>query len=903
MKQLMFTSCRTSRSQNGQSGFQVRATSADLASDLRNEVAALANYHLPRGVPDDVPPAQAARRLALVDLRPDVRVLSNTVYVGRDPETNRWGNYFFHAVIGKPDDLKPLDCVRMWGSRFWKTEDDDGPVELPDVFKPELIAGPPWGNGSLKQVVSQNRAAIQFILNGLLTATENRRKLFLAVPADVGAPCIYAALEALPPGARARLTFSTYEREPMTARSRIVVSSWNERENVDLDSQCYSGVGYAYNRYSGRRSTDLPPVPDFVEFALDAMALDGTAKLREFHEKSDRYGITDGPGVAFYFDLVHGKRSLTVADLGREAAWRMADDLLEERALTVGPLLTKGALEDPAFRKDALPRFLEKLPGHTQVARQLADDFWKRGLTAAGDGDLATVKLAWDDLLARVEPGFLIGERLLAEVSAPEKLAPQVRLNLLPRVALASANRTDGPIKRWLKARPEELTEVLGKLTDARHKRTVVVQTVLATTIEKIPQAALQAVAKDPEFALKAIGEVALTNPAKAVDLFSYSRLENQRTDWATALVLYAPPLGAAGGWPPDMLDLCLANALETDPKKRDLRQWIANHGAYVRNALEQPGKSAGVLARQVLDSHTARWLEQPELKDYLSWFSKSTASQELDAVHQSQLANQFGIDEFCRNPSLADGYLRSFAVLLDAELSKREPQTFLGKIAGSLLPFGKGGVDALHQSQKERVLEATVRELLSTPESLCQQSLETVLCHLGPVYSGERRWVELFNKLLQGCESSPNFWQNSTLFTAFVLVGTGYVKDPGFTRLDDDQAHFLMYRLCDDLAGQIRRNRLSLAVTRFESLVNNWKKKADGWQDWGRYWQRVLRDAPQVPPRRRSHAPQGGNRRRDGLLMFLAFVGVVTIGTLIHEYSWIRSLFQRKRKRNPSPP
>jgi len=305
---------------------------------------------------------------------------------------------------------------------------------------------------------------------------------------------------------------------------------------------------------------------------------------------------------------------------------------------------------------------------------------------------------------------------------------------------------------------------------------------------------------------------------------------------------------------------------------------------------LKQQGQSPAVLACQILDSYTTRWPKNPELKAYLAWFWKSPAFQEIDPVHQSQLAHQFGIDQFCENPSLSEPEMRVLATALRSLMNHRDGRSLWKKLAGSMLP-GRAQFESLQQAEKDRIIQATIGELLKTPDDRCQRSLEIVLYHLGPVFSGEGRWVALFNELLRGCERDRSFWQRTELFTAFVAVGTGYVGHREFKGLVDQEAHFLMYRLSEDLRGKVRRNRTTPAVCKFATNVKTWKK-GEGWQDWGLYWQSVLAEAP---PSLSDDSRNNVRRRtltRDSLLMILITCLVFASGALYINRHWIVKLF-----------
>lgn len=100
MKQLYYTSCKTGKSVNGSSGFQIRAVSPNLPPDLLRSAVGYVGYALPSNVmPSDSTAAKAPIRLALLNTPSNGRLLCHAVYIGKDPMTGRFGNFFFSYFI------------------------------------------------------------------------------------------------------------------------------------------------------------------------------------------------------------------------------------------------------------------------------------------------------------------------------------------------------------------------------------------------------------------------------------------------------------------------------------------------------------------------------------------------------------------------------------------------------------------------------------------------------------------------------------------------------------------------------------------------------------------------------------------------------------------------------------
>src|SRR5690242_16503403 len=117
MKQLYYTSCRTGKSLGGSSGFQVRAVSPEVPADRLRAAIAYVGYSLPVTVmPTESTAATAPVRLALLNTRDAGRLLCHSTYVGKDPMTGRFGNFFSHALLDVPLTLDAGQAIQTWGS-------------------------------------------------------------------------------------------------------------------------------------------------------------------------------------------------------------------------------------------------------------------------------------------------------------------------------------------------------------------------------------------------------------------------------------------------------------------------------------------------------------------------------------------------------------------------------------------------------------------------------------------------------------------------------------------------------------------------------------------------------------------------------------------------------------------
>jgi hypothetical protein len=277
MKQLYYTSCRTGKSVGGSSGFQVRAASPGLPGDQVRAAVLYAGYSLPPNImPSEATRITAPVRLALLDTPDMGRVVCHSAYVGQDPMTGRYGNFFSHLLLGQQGEVDATRAIQTWGSPFWHCQDDDGSTALQDVKELPTAAG--LGDADLLRFLGQkkHKEMLQFVLQALL-ATEPDRRIFVAAPASDVAVCVYAVTRALPRTMLKGFTFSTYEHEPLTCSARLVGSWYGDMPDLDLPSSCYTGTCLAYNSYTGRKSELLDPSP-YVSWTLGALASGNTLK-------------------------------------------------------------------------------------------------------------------------------------------------------------------------------------------------------------------------------------------------------------------------------------------------------------------------------------------------------------------------------------------------------------------------------------------------------------------------------------------------------------------------------------------------------------------------------------------------------------------------------------------------
>jgi hypothetical protein len=383
MKQLYYTSCRLGHSLNGQSGFQVRAATPGLDNAHVRAAVAYVGYK----PPDSLPPTEdavagAPVRLALLQT-PDLgRILLHSVYVGREGQGTRFGNFFSHLLLDVPPGLTAREAVRLWQSPFWQRRDaDDFGKNLPDANSPLPPGDAP--DFDLRRLLADKRPQdmLRFLLDALLLPQHRGRRIFLAAPAREVACYLYAVTSILPLQMTVELTFSTYEYAPLASRARVVGADAGTDAGTDLPEACYSDSCLGFHRVSGRKS-DLGGSTPFAEYAVRMLAKGRLPELVSFADWCGKRQVSDGGLLELAFRITRSQEAQSEEEtrialghvpLGKELLKKPAvigklsmqncllalgDAELAEELFRNPRALEKivgWALEDAAFHEEALP--------------------------------------------------------------------------------------------------------------------------------------------------------------------------------------------------------------------------------------------------------------------------------------------------------------------------------------------------------------------------------------------------------------------------------------------------------------------------------------------------------------------------------------------------------------------
>jgi hypothetical protein len=251
MDQIYFTSCKSEKSVSGNSGFQVRAISSGIKRDLVNTVVSYMGYSLPKGMVATEKTALAAPvRLAFLNVQSVGKILCHSVYIGKDPTTGRFGNFFSHAVINIEENFGLNEAIKTWGSSDWVKKDNGGDVKINGIK--EIINGKDLDlefTNFLKEKTNLNM--FQFVLNVFLKKNNDARIFIAASPKEI-ALCVFGLTRVFPKPITDHFTFSTYESDPLGCIANIVGTSFEGSQGNDLPQSCYRGGNRGFNKKKGK---------------------------------------------------------------------------------------------------------------------------------------------------------------------------------------------------------------------------------------------------------------------------------------------------------------------------------------------------------------------------------------------------------------------------------------------------------------------------------------------------------------------------------------------------------------------------------------------------------------------------------------------------------------------------
>ncbi len=347
---------------------------------------------MPEGLPatqDAV--SRAPVRLALLEDSTLGRILLHSVYVGQELDGERFGNFFSHVLLDVPADFDAGQALRTWGHRFWRRQDEPGPVELPEVSVKQLVPGVDLPFDTKQQ------GLLQFLLDAHLQAGPGQR-IFVLAPAEYLAACLQALTRLLPLGLLRNLTFSTYEYAPLNSPARIV-GTWSDKSaGQDLPENCYTGSSIGVNLRTGRKR-DLPTRSDYGKWAIKCLVA-GKKELESFISECRKLEIASPLLLELAFRvLVAGVVTANGSPLMPEQLQEaLAHEPLGKQLLNRPDIIARiveVAREDARFHCDSFfqrllallaesPKMNEVLASVDQASRKFLKEwlFWRTFLTS-----------------------------------------------------------------------------------------------------------------------------------------------------------------------------------------------------------------------------------------------------------------------------------------------------------------------------------------------------------------------------------------------------------------------------------------------------------------------------------------------------------------------------------------
>jgi hypothetical protein len=291
VKQLYYTSCKTGKSVNGNSGFQIRAVSPNLPPDILRSAVGYVGYALPSNVmPTDSTAAKAPIRLALLNTPSSGRLLCHAVYIGKDPMTGRFGNFFSHSLFEIPEEFEAIHAIQTWKSAFWKTSDDDDLNTLPEVES--FPRGNLMTETNLVKLINNEKLKEMFVFLIKAILSDNKyERIFLAAQPQEIALCIYGLVHILPKTLLKNFSFSTYESNPLGCNARVIGTWLGDSPNTDLPSSCYRGSCVGFNLKSNKK-IEIKIDRSYVDFVFEEIKSGSFAKITEFKILCESLNIT-----------------------------------------------------------------------------------------------------------------------------------------------------------------------------------------------------------------------------------------------------------------------------------------------------------------------------------------------------------------------------------------------------------------------------------------------------------------------------------------------------------------------------------------------------------------------------------------------------------------------------------
>jgi GTPase-associated protein 1, N-terminal domain type 2/GTPase-associated protein 1, middle domain len=199
----------------GQTGFQIKAESEGLTTDIAQTLKALIGYRIPASA--DTSSVETHPIALRYYVHNNLAVLISSQSSGQD-ELGRDGNFFAHSIVATPQDIAyPLAPIFYWQSPFWVNEDKSDQTKLPSLE--QLNAEVTFDFDAVWNFLNQKNHISWFkqLLCAVIDQHQSQRRIIILDDTESVALWIAALCTVLPPSYSYFLTFSTYHHDPGTA--------------------------------------------------------------------------------------------------------------------------------------------------------------------------------------------------------------------------------------------------------------------------------------------------------------------------------------------------------------------------------------------------------------------------------------------------------------------------------------------------------------------------------------------------------------------------------------------------------------------------------------------------------------------------------------------------------------
>ncbi|MCA1706206.1 MAG: hypothetical protein LC808_24245, partial [Actinobacteria bacterium] len=350
IRQLYYTSCEEGLS--GFAGFQFNAATPGVPAGVMRYVETVTSYEPPSSVGfEPTEAAVAACPVALVYAVDDATVVANVVFTGAD-FTNRFGNYFAHALV--TDDRRQgfgaVLPIELWKARFWARRETTT-RDLPALETP--LHGGTIDRAAIESHLEDHRFSDR--VPALLSAAarsvcEEDRSLVIIDDVDEAVARWVAVLSYLLPGSITQaMSFTTFHNRPAYCPFRVVGTV--PTADIDRSDAAFDSMYYLFDLTSGRATAvDVHPLAQIL-------AAEGPTRSEGLWRRASELARGDERGLDDWYPVVLASLEGATGRTGPETEI-LVDWLLSDAArlgpdrvtLAITPLLTAVLAESQLVR-------------------------------------------------------------------------------------------------------------------------------------------------------------------------------------------------------------------------------------------------------------------------------------------------------------------------------------------------------------------------------------------------------------------------------------------------------------------------------------------------------------------------------------------------------------------------